>query len=66
MNIAFDVQPLLNNNKSGIGYCQYGFLDSLIKQYPKSRYIFNFWCLRIILRKQTRVKLMYFVKKILF
>lgn len=43
MKIAFDVHPLLSNNKSGIGYCEYGFLKTLLKDYPNNYYFMEYF-----------------------
>lgn len=41
MKIAFDVLPMVSSRKSGIGYCEYGFVKTLINNYDNS-YIFNY------------------------
>lgn len=41
MKIAFDVLPMVSSHKSGIGYCEYGFVKTLINNYDNS-YIFNY------------------------
>lgn len=43
MNIEFDIHPILENNKTGIGYCEYGFLKTLINHYQKDYYIFDYF-----------------------
>lgn len=57
MNIAFDVHPLLDNNKSGVGYCQYGFIKTMIKRYPDNNYIFNFFNLRNYQKKIDKLNI---------
>ena len=41
MKIAFDVSPMINSHKSGVGYCTYGFVKTMISQYD-NRYILNY------------------------
>lgn len=41
MKIAFDVSPMINSHKSGVGYCTYGFVKTMVSQYDNS-YILNY------------------------
>lgn len=38
MKIAFYGQPLMTNNKTGIGYCEEGLVRGLLKDYPENEY----------------------------
>lgn len=38
MKIAFYGQPLMTNNKTGIGYCEEGLVRGLLKDYPGNEY----------------------------
>lgn len=51
MKIAFDIQPLLDSQKSGIGYYQYGLVKNIIKRYPDDEYVLNFFNNRLNIRK---------------
>lgn len=39
MKIAFYGQPLLNDNKTGIGYCEDGLLRGLLESHPEHEYM---------------------------
>ena len=41
MKIAFDVSPMIDSHKSGVGYCTYGFVKTMVSQYDNS-YILNY------------------------
>lgn len=43
MKIAFDVQPLINKKKTGIGFCQDGVLKTLLSMYPENQYYMDFF-----------------------
>ena len=38
MKIAFDGQPLLNANKTGIAYYEDGLVKGMLKYYPENEY----------------------------
>ncbi len=38
MNIHFEAQPLINSNKSGIGFCEAGIINAMTKLYPEHEY----------------------------
>ena len=39
LKIAFYGQPLLSNNKTGIGYCEDGLLRGLLTLHPQQEYL---------------------------
>lgn len=39
MKIAFDIQPLLNNNKSGVGFHEHGLVTEVICAHPNDRFL---------------------------
>lgn len=41
MQIAFDVSPMINSHKSGVGYCTHGFVKTMVSQYDNN-YILNY------------------------
>lgn len=41
MKIAFDVSPIIDSHKSGVGYCTYGFVKTMVSQYDNN-YILNY------------------------
>ena len=43
MKIAFDAQPLAYNQKTGVGYCAAGMIDSLINHHPEHQYQLSFF-----------------------
>ncbi len=45
MNIAFDALPLLGR-LTGVGYCEAGQVQELIRQHPQDRYTFNYFSIR--------------------
>lgn len=52
MKIAFYGQPLLSDNKTGIGYYEDGLLRSLLKMHPKHEYIVDIFTSRDHERKE--------------
>lgn len=53
--ISFDVLPLMEEQMSGVGYSQAGFLTELLKCHPEHTYIFNFFSFRNHQRKEERL-----------
>lgn len=43
MNIAFHVQPLIDNQKTGIGFCTAGLVDAMTKQHPGESFVFQYF-----------------------
>lgn len=43
MKIAFDMQPLLNSNKSGVGYNEHGLVTGLMKKYTENEYLLEYF-----------------------
>lgn len=43
MKIAFGAQLLLDNNKTGIGWCAHNIVEQLKAKYPENEYIMNFF-----------------------
>lgn len=43
MKIAFDIQPVLNGTKSGIGFHTDGMVKNVIKKHPDNEYLFYFF-----------------------
>ena len=48
MKIAFDGQPLLNANKTGIAYYEDGLVKGMLKYYPENEY--QLMCLRFTIK----------------
>ena len=70
MKIAFDGQPLLNANKTGIAYYEDGLVKGMLKYYPENEYqldVFTFrhkdrieqlqkeYSHKLVLKKQGKV-----------
>lgn len=45
MKIAFDVQPIITSNKTGVGFCEAGIIKALTSLYNDNEYLFNFFAL---------------------
>jgi glycosyltransferase involved in cell wall biosynthesis len=45
MKIAFDVQPIIASNKTGVGFCEAGIIKALTSLYNDNEYLFNFFAL---------------------
>lgn len=43
MKISFDIQPLLNTTKSGVGFCEDGLIKAMIKSYPEHQYYLEYF-----------------------
>ena len=46
MKIAFDVQPLLNGTKTGVGFCEDGFVSTLLQNHSEHTYLLEYFSLR--------------------
>lgn len=56
MNISFDVQPLISDNMSGIGYCQAGLVGEMVKSHPEDRYLYEYFSRKDHEVKRNRLK----------
>ena len=56
MKIAFDAQPLLGGTKSGVGFCEDGLVNSMLKQYPENEYTLEYFSLRNHGIKEEKLK----------
>ncbi len=43
MKIAFDMQPVLHSNKSGVGYNEHGLIMEMMKRHPEHRYLLEYF-----------------------
>jgi len=41
MNIAFDAQPIIESQKTGIGFYEYNIVKEFLKHWPENNYTFN-------------------------
>lgn len=55
MNIAFDAQPLIDAQKTGIGFCQAGLTESIVHLYPQNQYELLFFCYKAEQEKTARL-----------
>ena len=46
MNIAFDAQPMIESQKTGVGFCEAGIIKALLRMYNDNDYSFDFFCFR--------------------
>ncbi|MDR0999993.1 MAG: glycosyltransferase family 4 protein [Clostridiales bacterium] len=46
MRIAFDVQSLLDDEKTGVGYCAEGFITQMITAHPECEFVLNGFAFR--------------------
>lgn len=56
MKIAFDAQPLLSGTKSGVGFCEDGLVNILLKEYSEQEYSLEYFSLRNHGIKEEKMK----------
>ncbi|MCL2343238.1 MAG: glycosyltransferase family 4 protein, partial [Firmicutes bacterium] len=56
MHIVFDAQPLVDNGKTGVGYCEAGIVTALQSQYTEHDYMFNYFAFRDAREKAGRLR----------
>ena len=56
MRIAFDAQPLIDSQKTGVGYCEAGLVREMLKRYPQHQYQMKFFCFRHSGEKKQRLE----------
>jgi glycosyltransferase involved in cell wall biosynthesis len=43
LKVAFDMQPLLDNQKTGVGYCEDGFVRNIILSHPETAFALEYF-----------------------
>ncbi|MDR0731876.1 MAG: hypothetical protein LBF63_09420, partial [Treponema sp.] len=43
MKVAFDMQPLLEDEKTGVGYCEDGFVRNIILGHPETAFALEYF-----------------------
>jgi glycosyltransferase involved in cell wall biosynthesis len=43
MKVAFDIQPLLEDEKTGVGYCEAGFIQNMVLRHPETTFILEYF-----------------------
>lgn len=56
MNISFEVQPLISDRMTGIGFCEAGLISALAEKYPDNQYFFEYFTIRNPEVKLERLK----------
>jgi len=59
MTIAFDVQHLLEDKKTGIGYHTEQLIRSLLTNHPDADYLFNFFAMKYAEQKISKIKTLF-------
>jgi glycosyltransferase involved in cell wall biosynthesis len=44
--VAFDIQPLLDDEKTGVGYCAEGFITGMLAAHPESEFVLRYFAFR--------------------
>lgn len=56
MNIAFDAQPLVDGQKTGVGYCEAGIVRELMSLYPDNMYTLEYFSFKNAEQKADNLK----------
>jgi glycosyltransferase involved in cell wall biosynthesis len=56
LKVAFDVQPLLDHEKTGVGYSADGFIQNLVQRHPETSFAFNFFSSGKLPEDQEKIK----------
>jgi glycosyltransferase involved in cell wall biosynthesis len=56
VKVAFDIQPLLDNEKTGVGYSADGFIQNLIHRHPETAFALAYFSPGNVQAKQEKIK----------